>query len=73
MQKPHIERPAEIGESFNWRLTDVPGQPVTLREVLGVAHGDHRIINKCEIAFIFDDKGCANDEGQIEDGRDGQQ
>ena len=41
-------------------------KPVTLREVLGVAHGNHGIVHEREKAFIVSDEGCANDERQVE-------
>ena len=46
--------------------TDVPCQPVTLREVFGITHGDHGIVNQGEIALTFDDEGCTKDERQVE-------
>ncbi len=66
MQKRKIQSPAEVGEAFDGRFADVPDQTMSLREVFGVAHGNHGVIHQREKAFIADDKGCANDERQVE-------
>ena len=65
MQKSHVERPAEIGETLHGRLADVPDQSVPLREVARVAHGDHGVIYEGEVALSFDVKRGADDKAQV--------
>ena len=73
MQERHIQRPAKISETFHWRLTDVPYQAVTLRKVLGVAHGDHGVVNKGKVTLFFDNEGGANNKGKIKNRCDNQE
>ncbi len=50
----HQERPGGIRESFNRWFPYVPDQALSTRQMLGIAHADHRVVDQREIETPMD-------------------
>ena len=70
VDRRHPQRPQQIGISLHRRhLARVPDQPMPRRQVVGVAHGDHGVVEQGVVALPADREAGAHDEEGVEDER----
>ena len=73
MRRRHEQHPRRTSESLDGLFSDVPNQAITLREMLGVPHADHRIVDQREVQGAVHVECAAGDEDPVEAGRRGQE
>jgi len=56
---------AEVGESLDRFLSDVPDETLSGGEVRRVSHADHRVVDQTEVDDTVDIDSGAQDEGEV--------
>ena len=64
MHQHHVEDPKRVGIALHWFYARIPHGAITVRDVAGISHADHGVVQKHKISLPVDNHAAVKNERQ---------